>query len=74
MEIVYPNIQVYLCDFHREPAWNRCVNKVDNGVANVADQGKAYLRSIAHSTSHADAQVAVRIIMSAEFFKGKLKI
>ena len=34
---------------------------------------KAYLRTIAHSTSHADAQLAVRNIISAEFFKGKLK-
>ena len=50
------------------------VNKVDNGVANVADHVKAHLRSIAHSTSHADAQLAVRNIMSAEFFKGKLEI
>ena len=72
MEIVHLSIQVYLCDFHREQAWNRWANKVDNGVANVADQKKSHLRSITHSTSHADAQLAVRNIMSAEFFKGKL--
>lgn len=39
----------------------------------MADQVKVYLRTIAHSTSHADAQLAVRNIISAEFFKGKLK-
>ena len=37
LEIVFPNIQVYLCDFHQEQAWNRWVNKVDSGVANVVD-------------------------------------
>ena len=42
-------------------------------MANVADQVKAHLRSIAHSISHADAELAVRNIMSAKIFKGKLK-
>ena len=37
------------------------------------DQGKAHSRSIAHSANHADAQFAVRNIMSAEFLKRKLK-
>ena len=55
LEIVSPNIQVYLCGFHREQAWNRWDAKVDNGVANVADQVTAYLRNVAHSASHADA-------------------
>ena len=42
-------------------------------MTNVADQVKAHLRSIAHSISHADTRLTVRNIMSAEFFKGKLK-
>ena len=49
LESVYPNVKVFLCNFHKEQAWNRWVNKADNGVANVEDQVKVYLRSIAHS-------------------------
>ena len=65
---VYPNIKVFLGDFHREQAWNRLVNKADNGVANVADQVKVYLRSIAHSTTLDDTQLTVRNLMNAGFF------
>ena len=36
LESTYPNIAVYLCDFHREQDWNRWVNKGKNGVANIA--------------------------------------
>ena len=50
LESVYPNVKVFLCDFHREQAWDRWVNKADHGVANVADQVKVCLRSITHST------------------------
>ena len=73
LESVYPNVKVFLCDFHREQAWNRWVNKADNGVANVADQIKVYLRSIAHSTTHDDAQLTVRNLMNIDFFNGKVK-
>ena len=37
LETVYPKINVFLCDFHREQAWNRWVSKADNGVTNIAD-------------------------------------
>ena len=73
LESIYPNIEVYLCDFHREQAWNRWVNKAENGVANIADQVKVYLRSIAHSISHADPQLTVKNFMNADFYHGKLK-
>ena len=73
LESIYPNIEVYLCDFHREQAWNRWVNKAENGVANVADQVKVYLRSIAHSITHSDAQLTVENLMNADFYQGRLK-
>ena len=73
LESTYPNIEVYLCDFHREQAWNRWVNKAENGVANVADQVKVYLRSIAHSITHSDAQLTVKNLMNADFYQGRLK-
>ena len=73
LESIYPNIEVYLCDFHREQAWNRWVSKAENGVANIADQVKVYLRSIAHSITHADAQLTVKNLLNAVFYDGRLK-
>ena len=52
---------------------NRWENKVDNGVANVTDQVKLYLRNIAHSTTHDDTQLVVKIFFNADFFNGKAK-
>ena len=65
---MYHNVKVFPCEFHREKEWNRWVNRVDNGVANVADQVKVYSRSIAHSTTHDDATLTVRNLMNANFF------
>ena len=73
LESIYLNIEIYLCDFHREQAWNRLANKAENGVANIADQVKVCLRSIAHSITHADAQLTVKNLMNADFYYGKLK-
>ena len=70
LESIYPNIEVYLCDFHREQARNKCVNKAENGAANIADKVKVYLRSIAHSITHADAQLTVKNLMNADFIMG----
>ena len=50
LEVVYADIQVFLCDFHREQAWHRWIVKTDNGVSNVADIVKTGLRRIAHSS------------------------
>ena len=70
---MYPNVKVFLCDFHREEAWDRWVNKADHGEANIADQAKVYLRSIAHSITHDDAQLTVKKFMNADYFNGKVK-
>ena len=73
LESIYPNIEVYLCHFHREQTWNRWVNKAENGVANIADQVKVYLRSIAHLIIHGDAQLTVKNLMNADFYHRKFK-
>ena len=49
LEIVYPNIQVYLCDFHREQEWNRWVNKVDNGVERSSESALKKYRTLCKS-------------------------
>ena len=53
---------------------NRWVNKVNNSVANVTDELKVYLRNTAHSTTHDDTQLVVKIFLNADFLMEKQKI
>ncbi|XP_065650796.1 uncharacterized protein LOC136078917 [Hydra vulgaris] len=49
LETVLPGCQVFICDFHREQAWERWLSKSTNGCSYVKDQVKKMLRKIAHS-------------------------
>ncbi|XP_065657850.1 uncharacterized protein LOC136082447 isoform X1 [Hydra vulgaris] len=49
LETVFPGCQVFICDFHREQAWERWLSKSTNGCSYVKDQVKKKLREIAHS-------------------------
>ena len=74
LEIAFERVKVFLCDFHREQAWHRWTSKIENGFSHISDQVKTRLRRIAHSTTHADCQSAVKDLMSWECFsQGKLK-
>ena len=74
LKIVFERVKVFLCDFNREQAWHRWTSKIENGFSHISDQVKTRLRRIAHSTTHADCQTAVKDLMSSECFsQGKLK-
>ena len=62
-EKVFQRVNVFLCDFHREQAWHRWTSKTENGFSHVSDQVKTRLRRIAHSTTHAGCQSAVKELM-----------
>ena len=64
LEIVFERVKVFLCDFHREQAWRRWISKIENGFSHISDQVKTPLRRIAHSTTRADCQTAVKDLMS----------
>nr|XP_047124266.1 uncharacterized protein LOC105849580 [Hydra vulgaris] len=72
LESVFPNIKVYLCNFHREQCWHRWISKLDNGVQNIAQQVKIYLRRIAHSENVEECRKATSEFLSWEFCKDKL--
>ena len=63
LEKVFERVKVFPCDFHREQAWHRQTSKTENGFSHVSDQVKTRLRRIAHSTTHADCQSAVKELM-----------
>ena len=74
LEIVFERVEIFLCDLHREQAWHRWTNKIEDGFSHISDQVKTRLRRIAHSTTHSDCQSAVKDLMLWECFGlGKLK-
>jgi hypothetical protein len=68
LESLFDGIEIFLCDFHREQAWTRWVNKRDNGVYNIADDVLRRLRRIANSNNIEEVQKAVSDLRSWEIF------
>ena len=61
---------VYLCDFHREQAWVRWINKGKNGV-NKEQKEKllSRLRALARASNEKESQVTLTNLQSDEFWK-----
>ena len=50
IEEMFPDINIYLCDFHREQSWVRWMRKGENGFTSEEEKNaKAVLRRIASS-------------------------
>ena len=59
IERVFPETQTYLCDFHREQAWERWVSDRKHGlVGDEADELLKLLRECAHAPSPAHGDPA----------------
>ena len=74
LELLFEGIQIFLCDFHREQAWTRWVNKKDNGVYHIADDVKSRLRRIAVSNNFSECEQAILDLRSWDFFKSSPKL
>ncbi|KAJ8272506.1 hypothetical protein GJAV_G00089940 [Gymnothorax javanicus] len=51
VEELFPCCDVYICDFHREQAWDRWLSKGTNGTSHLKTQALAAMRCIARSAS-----------------------
>lgn len=65
---------VYLCDFHREQAWERWVNKKDNGVSQHRDEILSRLRRITHASTENKYNAAVSALKASELWKNNIKL
>ena len=55
IEEMFPDVNIYLCDFHREQSWVRWMRKSDNGFTSEEEKNaKAVLRRIASSMTSND--------------------
>ena len=73
LESVFPDIVVFLCDFHREQAWNLWIAKHEHGVTNIATTVKEFLRKIAHSIDEASCEEAIEEFLKWEFCVGRVR-
>ena len=70
---VFPEILVFLSDFHREQSWTRWTSKADHGVSVYADEVKCRLRRIAHAVNEEELRSAREAFYNWENYTGKLK-
>ena len=68
LEFIFPGIDVFLCDFHREQSWTRWIHKKENGVFNIGDDVLARLRRIGKANTMEECSRAVADLRSWEFF------
>ncbi|XP_031551338.1 uncharacterized protein LOC116288650 [Actinia tenebrosa] len=66
---IFNNCQVYICDFHREQAWERWLSKGTNGLTEKKDLLLAKLRAIARSRTEQECNVAVDNLKSTPEWK-----
>ena len=65
---------VYLCDFHREQAWERWVAKKDNGVSSQKEELLSRLRRIARASTEAKYNSAVSDLKHSQIWKTNIKV
>ena len=51
IEITFPECKVFICDFHREQAWDRWLNKTDNGARMIKNEMLCKFRHIASAST-----------------------
>lgn len=69
---VCTDCRVYICDFHREQAWERWTKMTKHGVGKDKDTVLASLRKIAHASSEAEFSKAVELLKkSPEWIRNK---
>ena len=63
LEELFPDIEVFICSFHREQAWTRWTNKSEHGVSYITDDVKCRLRRIAHASSRGELDKSIKDFM-----------
>ena len=71
---LFPDIEVFICSFHREQAWTRWTNKSEYVLSHIADDVKCCLHRIAHASSREELDKSIKDFLSWDYFIGKLKV
>eukprot|EP00795_Rhopilema_esculentum_P008951 gene8951-16584_t len=71
IESVFQGCRVFLCDFHREQAWDRWLSKASNGCREIKTDVLALLRRVARSTSVTASDIAIKQLKESRLWKDK---
>lgn len=74
IQLSITDCHVYICDFHREQAWERWANKKDNGVWIEKETLLCYLRRVARAETVAKYDEAVDALKSLTMWKENTKL
>lgn len=70
----FADSHIYICDFHREQAWERWLAKTSNGLVSLKQVILGKLRSVAKARTEADYNERVESLMSSEEWKANPKL
>eukprot|EP00794_Sanderia_malayensis_P004341 gene4341-4918_t len=68
-EEVFPGCFTFICDFHREQAWERWLRKTSNGCTNIRTEVLHMLRRIARAHTAAELKDAEDCLRTSEIWK-----
>ncbi|CAC5404528.1 unnamed protein product [Mytilus coruscus] len=74
IESVFPDSYVYLCDFHREQAWDRWLNAGHNGVQLYKSQILDLIRNIATASTEMEFEEAKDTLKESAHWRANKKI
>ena len=60
---------VFICDFHREQAWERWLSKKSNGCSGSKQEILAKLRRIAHAMTEEECDLAIRSMEQSHLWR-----
>ncbi|XP_069815706.1 uncharacterized protein [Dendropsophus ebraccatus] len=69
IEQVFPDAEIFLCDFHREKAWTEWLNKKDHGVHKRKKEILALMRNVALTTNKEEHERALKTLTSSPIWK-----
>ncbi|XP_065680304.1 uncharacterized protein LOC124806293 [Hydra vulgaris] len=69
VETVFIGCEVFICDFHREQAWDRWLKKIANGCYSRKDEILTILRGLAWSKTCEEEIKATQVLEFSEFWK-----
>ncbi|XP_065645894.1 uncharacterized protein LOC136076410 [Hydra vulgaris] len=72
IEFLHPECQVLICDFHREQAWERWFNKVNNGGSEIKVAMLCKLRKIARARSYEDLNSALVNLRASNHYQNPI--
>eukprot|EP00794_Sanderia_malayensis_P018489 gene18489-20338_t len=68
LKSTFNNCFVFICDFHREQAWERWLSECSNGCSTVKHEILPRLRRIARSLTETDSEAAITALRSSHFW------